>query len=285
MPSNLPWRGRLERLSALLLLLLAVGCLAQPSHHVNPALDAPRPIAALDTVFLEEMTWMEVRDALRDGKTTVLVPTGGIEQNGPYLATGKHNYILRATTEVIARKLGNALIAPIVPFVPEGDIDPPTGHMEYPGTLSVTEQTFERLLTDLCASLRTHGFRHIILLGDSQENQPGMQAVAGRLTAKWLGDPVRVHFIAEYYNYAEVSDWLEGQGIRPQSEDVHDDFMVTAQLLAVNPTTVRVKDRLTDGRLRINGMMLTPAEIAEWGKKIIDFRADKTVQAIHAVIP
>ena len=91
-----------------------------------------------DSVFIEQLTWMEVRDAMKAGKTTVIIPTGGVEQNGPYLATGKHNYILRATTEAIARKLGNALVAPIVVFVPEGDIDPPSLHMKYPGTISLT---------------------------------------------------------------------------------------------------------------------------------------------------
>ena len=127
---------------------------------------------------------MEVRDALKAGKTTVIVPTGGVEQNGPYLATGKHNVILRGTAEAIARKLGNALVAPIVAFVPEGDIDPPTGHMRYPGTISLTEDTYQRLLTDICASLRAHGFEHIVLIGDSGGNQKGMKAVARRLDEK-----------------------------------------------------------------------------------------------------
>src|SRR4029079_10503957 len=81
---------------------------------VSPDPNSPRPIEAVDSVFIEELTWMEVRDALKAGKTTILVPTGGIEQNGPYQALGKHNYILRATTEAIARKLGNALVAPII---------------------------------------------------------------------------------------------------------------------------------------------------------------------------
>src|ERR1051325_1560441 len=126
----------------------------QQQQAQAPPLDAPRPSAALDSVFIEELTWMEVRDAIKAGKTTALVPTGGVEQNGPYLATGKHNYILRATSEAIARKLGNALVAPIVPFVPEGNIDPPSGHMKYPGTISLTEDTYQRLLTDICASLK-----------------------------------------------------------------------------------------------------------------------------------
>jgi creatinine amidohydrolase len=283
-PSKLPRRRRVNRRLGLLAILLAVGCLADPAHIANFVVDAPRPNVAPATVFLEEMTWVEVRDALHSGKTTVLVPTGGVEQNGPYVATGKHNFILRAAAEAIARQLGNALVAPIVPFVPEGNIDPPSGHMKYPGTLSVTEDTYERLLTDLCASLRVHGFRNIVLLGDSLGNQPGMKNVANRLTAKWAGDKVRVHFVAEYYNYDEAARWLEEQDIRLENEDVHDDFIVTAQLLAVSPTTVRMQDRLTAGQFRIGGMTLTPGEAAEWGRKIIAFRVERTVQAIRTAI-
>lgn len=274
----------MERRLSLLVVLLAVGCLTDPPRIAHSVLDAPRPIATLDTVFLEEMTWMEVRNALRGGKTTVLVPTGGVEQNGPYVATGKHNYIIRAITEAVARKLGNALVAPIVPFVPEGNIEPPSGHMNFPGTLSVTEDTYERLLTDLCASLRVHGFRNIVLLGDSSGNQQGMQTVAKRLTAKWASENVRVHFLGEYYNYDEVAQWLERQGIRLENENVHDDFIVTAQLLAVNPTTVRMQQRLAAGQFRISGMTLSPDQAAEWGRKIIAFRADRTVQAIRDAI-
>ena len=82
--------------------------------------DAPNPLPTPNTVWIEEMTWMDVRDALKAGKTTVIIPTGGIEPNGPWLVTGKHNYVLRANCDAIARKLGNALCAPIIEFVPEG---------------------------------------------------------------------------------------------------------------------------------------------------------------------
>ena len=163
-----------------------------------------RPIDAVDSVFLEELTWLEIRDALRAGKTTVIVATGGMEQNGPYLAAGKHNYVLRATTEAIARKLGNALVAPIVPFVPEGEIDPPSGHMRYPGTISVRQDTFKRLLADIASSLRAHGFEHVILIGDSGGNQAGQKAVAEKLTAQWAGKALALH-IPEYYTYSEVA--------------------------------------------------------------------------------
>jgi creatinine amidohydrolase/Fe(II)-dependent formamide hydrolase-like protein len=95
---------------------------------------------------------------------------------------------------------GNALVAPIIGFVPEGDIDPPTGHMKYPGTVSLTEPTYEALLTDVCSCFRTHGFAHIVLIGDSGGNQKGMRAVAERLNRRWAGGKTRVHFIPEYYD-------------------------------------------------------------------------------------
>ncbi|HWG44389.1 MAG TPA: creatininase family protein [Gemmataceae bacterium] len=275
----------MSRIWVPLVVVLAAGCPSAPYRTLKPNLERPRPIEALDTVFLEEMTWMEVRDALKAGKTTILVPTGGVEQNGPYLATGKHNYILRATTEAIARRLNDALVAPIVPFVPEGDIEPPSGHMHYPGTISLTEDTYERLLSDICASLRTHGFRHIVLLGDSGGNQRGMQAVTDRLNARWMGGTARAYFIPEYYDYDGVTKWLEGQGIRLENDSIHDDFVVTAQLMAVDPTTVRLQQRLAAGQFRISGLDLVPAETTAWGKKIIDYRAESTVRAIRKAIP
>src|SRR5262249_17289857 len=268
--------------------LLAGLLLARPEkpHPLNPDPNGPRPIAAdTNCVWVEEMTWMEVRDALKAGKRTVIVPTGGVEQNGPYLATGKHNVVLRATAEAIARKLGNALVAPIVPFVPEGDIDPPTEHMKYPGTISLTEDTYERLLTEICACFRTHGFAHVILIGDSGGNQTGRKAVAEAPDAKWKGGKTRVHFIREYYNYPAVTKWLEQQGIKQVSEGIHDDFAITALMMTVDPTTVRMQQRLKAGKFRINGVELAPAEkTIAWGKKIADFRAEATVRAIRKAI-
>jgi creatinine amidohydrolase len=262
--------------------LAFVASQAPAPDPVRPDPDAPRPIPARDTVFMEDMTWMEVRDAMSAGKDTAIVATGGIEQNGPYLAAGKHNVILRLTTEVIARKLGNALVAPIVPFVPEGDIDPPTLHMKYASTIGVTEGTYRALLTDICAGLHTHGFRRIVLIGDSGGNQEGMEAVADALNAKWSGGKARVYYIKEYYNYPEVARWLEAQGIKQTPEGLHDDFAITAQMAAVDPTSVRAAERIKAGKFRINGVDLAPVErTAAWGRKIADHRAEVTSAALR----
>ncbi len=271
------------------LMLFALACsagwAAVKPDPVNPDPKSPRPIEAVESVFTEELTWMEIRDAMSAGKTTVIIPTGGIEQNGPYLATGKHNYILRGTCEAIARKLGNALVAPIVPFVPEGDIDPPNLHMKYPGSVSLTEETYRRLLVDLCASFRAHGFAQIVLIGDSGGNQEGMKAVADELNARWAGGKSRVHFVPEYYDYPGVEKWLEKQGIRQTPEGLHDDFAITAQMMAVDPSAVRMKQRIAAGKFSINGIDLAPAEkTIEWGRKIIDYRAAVTVEAIRRAV-
>ena len=255
--------------------------LAAIPDPVAPDPNSKRPIEAVDSVFIEDLTWMEIRDAMRGGVDTVIVATGGIEQNGPYLVTGKHNYVLRGTTEAIARKLGKTLIAPIVPFVPEGDIDPPSSHMKYPGTISVTEDTYERLLTDICGSFRAHGFKRIVLIGDSGGNQAGMKAVAEKLNASWQGMP-RVVFVPEYYEQAGLTAWLEKQGIKQTPEGLHDDFAMSAQLLAVDPRTVRMEQRIKAGNFRINGVELAPAEkTIELGRQIVDYRAEQTVKAIR----
>lgn len=278
-----------RNLGLALLLTIIAGPLAfsQPPKPdpVKPDFNSPRPIEAVDSVFIEDLTWMEVRDAMRAGKQTVIVATGGIEQNGPYLVANKHNIVLRGTTEAIARKLGNALVAPIVGFVPEGDIDPPALHMPYPSTVSVSEDTYRRLLTDICQCYRVHGFQHIILLGDSGGNQEGLKAVAEQLNAKWKDGKTSLYYIPEYYDYKGVATWLEAQGIKQTDEGFHDDFGMTAQMLALDPNSVRMKQRIKAGNFRINGVDLAPVEkTAEWGRKIIDYRATNTVKVIQKAI-
>jgi creatinine amidohydrolase/Fe(II)-dependent formamide hydrolase-like protein len=241
----------------------------------------PRPIDAVESVWIEELTWLEVRDAIRGGRTTAIIATGGIEQNGPYLVTAKHNVILRATGEAIAKKLGNALVAPIVAFVPEGSIDPPTGAMRFPGTISVSEETFRRLLADIGASLRAHGFTDIVYIGDSGGNQEGMRQVAAELTASWAGSGTRAHFIPEYYDWEGRQKWLQDRGIVEQDEGIHDEYSADAIMMLVDPRTVRMEERIRAGRFTIHGVSLAPAErTIALGRALVDHIAGMTAAAI-----
>jgi creatinine amidohydrolase len=245
-----------------------------------------RPMDAVDSVFMEELTWMEVRDAISGGKTTAIITTGGLEQNGPYLATGKHNYVNRATCEAIARKLGNALCAANVPFVPEGDFEPPTDMMRFPGSISLTESTYRALLTDIATSLKVNGFTHIVMIGDSGGNQPGMKQVAADLTAKWAAGKTTIHFIPEYYNYPDSYKWAaQNLGWKETPEGFHDDPTITSIMMTVNPDHVRIKQRAAKNKASINGIPMMPVDQAvEWGKKLVNYRADVTVAAIKKAL-
>src|SRR5262249_48023015 len=171
---------------------------------------------APDSVLLEDLTWTEVRDLVRAGRTTVIVPTGGTEQNGPHMAIGKHNARVRALSEKIARALGNALVAPVVAYVPEGPVDAATGHMRFPGTITVPDETFQALLESAGRSLKRHGFVDVVFIGDHGASQPAQRRAAARLNREWAGTPARAHAIEEYYRASEASlaDLLAARGFR-----------------------------------------------------------------------
>ena len=203
------------------------------SVNTQPRVDVtnmPRPIDMHDSVWIEDLTMLEVRDLIKGGKTTALILTGGIEENGPYLTTGKHNNVLKATGESIARALGNALVAPIVTLEPGNPMRPNIS----PGTVVLSQATFQAVLTDMSNSLRSQGFKDIIMVGDSGGNAKGMQAAATALNGEWKGNGY-AHFIPEYYNYADVEEFeKEKLGIHEKLEGYHDDYYITAIISTVS---------------------------------------------------
>ncbi len=258
---------------------------AEQARELQEELRSPRPIEALNSVWIEELTWLEVRDAIAAGKTTAIISTGGIEQNGPYVATGKHNYILQSACEWIARDLGDALCAPILKFVPEGNIEEPSGHMRYPGTISLREETFQAVLDDIASSLQVHGFKHIIFIGDSGGNQRGMRAVAERLNERWTD--AHAHYIAEFYDNNGVVDYMENKlGIvEGENDGFHDFYWITALQMVTDPSTVRYDQRVAKGLASINGISIMPKEkTVDVGRRLMRWRVDQTVKAIKAAI-
>jgi len=263
--------------------------------------DSPRPIEAGTSLWAEELTFMEVRDLVRAGTTTIIIGTGGVEQNGPYVAGGKHNFVLQTVLPYIARAVGNALIAPVVKFVPEGRIEPtPSGHMAYAGTVSLEQSTFEALLIDICRSYRAHGFTDIILIGDSGGNQRGMQNVADTLNKRWAADKARVHYLREYYAEDQWSwDFLKSLGIvqvdstppagqaRDRRTDtrngMHDDIYYEAQIAVQNPALIRAEQRLKAGQFTLHGVDLAPvSKTVDLGRKLAEYRAGITARAFEA---
>lgn len=253
----------------------------------NPynCVEAVNPIPAPNTVWLEEMTWFDVRDAMKAGKTTVIISTGGIEPNGPWIALGKHNYVLHQNCEAIARKMGNALCAPIVKFVPEGDVERKTSHMQSPGTISMREGTFRAILTDILASLKAHGFTQMFLIGDSGGNQPGQRYVADSLNKVWGGTALAAH-IQEYYDYNGVTEHMKTKGmVEGASDGLHDDAVISLNIFADDPKAIRLDERIKAGKASINGISLADKKKnAALAKEIIEFRATKTIEAINKAI-
>jgi creatinine amidohydrolase len=222
----------LQRLAAVFFLVLVQAAAAQ----------TPR------TVFLEDLTWTEVRDQVQAGKTTIIIPIGGTEQSGPDVALGKHNARVKVLSQRIAEGLGNALVAPVIAYVPEGGYAPPTSHMRFPGTITVPDEVFEQTLASAANSFRVHGFKTIVFLGDHGGYLNDVKRVTAQLDKSWAGGPARAFLPPEYYEASSdgFAEQLRRHGFRDDEIGTHAGLADTSLQLAVAPQMVRL-DRLRTG--------------------------------------
>ncbi len=241
--------------------------------------------ASAATVMLEEMTSPELAREIQGGKTTVIVPIGGTEQNGPHMMLGKHNVRARLLAERIARELGNAVVAPVIAYVPEGSIAPPTGHMRYAGTITIPADTYRKVLEYAARSFRLHGFRDIVFLGDSGDYQRDNAAVATLLNGEWALAPVRAHAIAEYYRVptAWFAQELKRRGHSDAEIGPHAGLADTSLMLALDPRMVRA-DRMAPaaGQSSLPGVTGDPRRATpELGALAVDETVRQAVAAIR----
>lgn len=211
------------------------------------------------SVFLEDLTSPELRARIANGVTTVLVPIGGTEQNGPHMVLGKHNVRVRFLSGQIALALGNAVVAPVLAYVPEGAVNPPVAHMRFSGTISIPDVTFESVLEGIARSFRQHGFRDIVFLGDHGGYQKNEVRVATKLNREWSGDAgTRVHALTSYYQItqAEYVQLLKARGFSAAEIGTHAGLADTALALAIDPALVRSE-------------MLTPATRLEAAQGVL----------------
>jgi creatinine amidohydrolase/Fe(II)-dependent formamide hydrolase-like protein len=194
------------------------------------------------TVQLEELTWTELRDEIAAGKTTILIPIGGTEQSGPYVALGKHNVRAQWLATHIAQRLGNALVAPVLAYVPEGGYAPPTSHMRFPGTITVPDDVFEKTLESAANSFAIHGFKSIVFLGDHGGYQGDIKRVVARLNKSWAASKARAFAPPEYYAQSSegYARQLREKGYRDDEIGTHAGLADTSLLLAVDPSMVRL---------------------------------------------
>jgi creatinine amidohydrolase len=197
--------------------------------------------AGATSVYLEDLTWPELRADIAAGKTTILVPIGGTEQNGPQMALGKHNVRVKVLAGKIAQALGNALVAPVIAYVPEGDVDHPQGHLKFPGTITVSPAAFMATLEGAAKSFKLAGFRNIVFLGDHGGYQKDDEAVAQRLDREWAATPVRAIALTEYYRASETEfgQLLKNKGYSDGEIGSHAGLLDTALMMATDPSLVR----------------------------------------------
>lgn len=240
--------------------------------------------AAPPGVFLEDLTWTEVRDALKAGTTTIIIPAGGTEQNGPHMALGKHNARAKALAGRIATALGDTLVAPVLAYVPEGSIMPPSGHMRYPGTISISDAAFKSTLEGAARSFRQAGFTHVVLLGDHGDYLGLMRDAASQLNREWAHAPARAHYIDDYYRITQTAyvQALRAKGLSETQIGSHAGLADTSLLLAVEPGLVR-QDRLEGAQAAGSGTSGDPrGSQAALGQLGVDMIVSKTVAAIRA---
>lgn len=239
------------------------------------------------TLAIEDMTWVGVRDALANGYTTVIVPTGGLEQNGPHMVIGKHDYIVREAALRIAESVGHTLVAPVVAYVPEGTYNPPTGHLRFPGTMGVPPAVFDGVLEGIARSLKVGGFKTILFIGDHGESQPLQKAVAERLSNEWKNDGVRVDHVAAYYeDGAQISRLLQ-EGRTRQEIGLHAGLIDTSELMSVNPKGVDLTAyRAFTFPLIATGVAGDPrGATADLGERLLDMRVAAATVEIKALTP
>jgi len=256
----------LRRLFGLAVLALAGGATAAP-------------------VQIEDLTWVELRERVAAGAVTVLVPIGGTEQNGPHMVLGKHNQRVRLLAQRIADRLGTALVAPVLAYVPEGAIDPPTQHMRWPGTLTVPVAVFEATLESAARSLRRAGFCHVVFLGDHGGYRSSLDRVATKLNREPAAAAgCRVHALPEYYR-ASSDDFdraLAARGHAAAEIGTHAGLADTSLMLALDPAFVRADALAAPRGKGGDGVAGDPARAsAELGRPGIEHIVDASVAAIR----
>lgn len=256
------------------------------------AANKPRTIEGINTVWLEELTQPEFRDMIRDGYTTVLILTGGVENNDGNLSMNKHNINNRLLGEMLARRMGKTLVAPLVTLEPGN-----AGTTIQPGRAGpmLSQATYTAMLYDMGNYLRSMGFTQIYYLGDSGGNARGMQAAADSLTAVYATSPTRVFFkhIPEYYNHTSVvQPYIQHVLKIPEGIEIgasrgtsglHEELGIDATMALVDPQSIRYEQRVKAGEDEINGVKFESLEwLQELGRKVADLRVTTTLNAINA---
>ena len=197
-----------------------------------------------EQVEIELMTYPEIYSAIHDqGKTTVLVYNGGTEQRGPHAVLGGHTFMARAIAPMIAQKLGNALVAPVLAFSvnPAGGIDP-----KMPGSVALAPELFQKVNEAVVDSMAKNGFKNIVLMGDHGGGQEELAKLAETLDAKYRAQGIHIYFCGDVYEKSrrEFAAWLTSKGLPLSNHGGISDTSTMLYLEPANGCAVSIKQRL-----------------------------------------
>jgi creatinine amidohydrolase len=230
------------------------------------------------SVYIRDLTWVEVREAIEEGKTTVLYYAGSTEQNGPHMALGKHNIIANYLAGRVARKLGNALVAPTMPFAPTGE------QIRYPGTINLSDATFAAVAREVGQSMFAAGFRVVCFMGDHGGGQEALKTVAAELDREWWSKGRRAYYIGDAYYKAEaeIHAYLVEKKLPPGA---HAGIEDTSQLMFLDRGQKWVRrDKLAaaDEKSGVDGDPRRAS--ASIGKALLDIKVNAAVAQIESLV-
>lgn len=230
------------------------------------------------------MTWPEVKQALAAGKTTALIFNGGTEQRGPQGVNGAHTLVVHELGIEIAEKLGNAILAPVIPY----SVNRANG--ELPGTIGITGPLFAELNEQVAEQMIVNGFKNIVLMGDHGGGQKELSEVAAKLDAKYSGRGIRVVYCGDVYTKAgaEFNKWAAANGYPPGS---HASLKDTSELLYLGgdkgwvrkdliPTAVGDPSKGVNNGISGDARRSTP----EIGKRVTDLKVNLAVAQIRQLL-
>jgi creatinine amidohydrolase len=188
-------------------------------------------VQTMPAVNMTRMTSPEVAEALAQGSTTAIVVLGAHEQHGDHLPLATDSIWGEHLAALLAQRLVNALVAPVVPigFSPE--------HMRFPGTISLRPETLVSVLEDYVASLERHGFRRIVVLPSHGGN---FAPLADALPALRQRHPdLRIAAYTDLNGLVEAAaEVAAGFDVTPDEAGAHAGEWETSMMLTVDPTSV-----------------------------------------------
>ena len=239
------------------------------------------------SLYVEELTWPELREAIAGGKTTAIVWAGGIEQNGPHMAFIKHNVIGRYAAGQIAERLGNALVYPGMPFSVAGDPLLKTGHSRFPGTISLSPELYLGVMRQLALSAIAAGFTNVFIMGEHGQGQNELRGAAESLDADWRAKGVRVFYVADFNVKAnqQIDAYLKERGLRPGG---HAAVGETSQVMFLDEQKKWIRqDKLAAaqaGPTAETGVQDPSGATPELGRTLIEYKVAAAVEQIRGFL-